>query len=279
MDIDTRGHWRVMTADLEGTKLRAVTWNDGKRDKKTNMIIRKNIVASCDTTIPSAPHKKRRWRVDSDGHSATYFVRIPRPQIVLEYFEGAQKIDVHNHHRQGREGVALEMRGTQRWQIRFWQTWFGMNLVDTYLAYCRFAPGRGKTSQFDFLRVLAGDLLNNTIGEAPDAATLRPRQDGSDGPSAIHFLRPNRYAPYFIGRAAAAKAAGTSKPQCILRCRVCKKNCSMYCQNCSQDHTRTSGIMAICGPKSGRRCFEKHQMMFNKTVDMVDAETDLWDLI
>ena len=203
------------------TKLRAVTWNDGKCDKKTNMIIRNNIVASCDTTIPSTPHKKRRWRVDSDGHSATYFVRIPRPQIVLEYFEGAQKIDVHNHHRQGRE---LEMRGTQRWEIRFWQTWFDMNLVDTYLTYCRFTPGREKTSQFDFLRVLAGDLLKNTIGEAPDATALRPRPDDSDGPSAIHFLRPNRCTPYFIGKTVAAKVADASAPQCILWCRVCKKN-------------------------------------------------------
>ena len=32
----------------------------------------------------------------------------------IEHFEGSQKIDAHNHHRQGREGVVLEIRDTQR---------------------------------------------------------------------------------------------------------------------------------------------------------------------
>ena len=38
---------------------------------------------------------------------------VPRPQIVQEYFDGEVKIDIYNHFRQGRKGVALEQRGTR----------------------------------------------------------------------------------------------------------------------------------------------------------------------
>ena len=49
--IALRGGHHVLTARVKDVDLRAVAWNDGKRDKRTGEIIRKCIVASCGTTI------------------------------------------------------------------------------------------------------------------------------------------------------------------------------------------------------------------------------------
>ena len=274
--IDKRGGHVVCETTEEDVDLRAITWNDGKKDKKTGEIVRKNFIASCGTTLASTDHRKRRWRIGTDGRSEDYFVRVPRPQIVTEYFDGAAKIDIHNHFRQGREGVALEQRGTNRWDIRFYQTFLGINEVDSYLAYRRFCPHRSTTKHVDFLRVLIQQLLDNTIGCAPDAPVLRPRpaETAREG-CPIHVLRPNRMAPYFIGKIASAKAAGKGEPQCILRCRQCGKNSSYYCIFCSKDDSKPRGIHALCGPKAGRRCFELHQ----KTKPADDLPSDIEDLI
>ena len=87
----------VCVTTVEGVDLRAVSWNDGKKDKKTGAIVRKNIVASCGTTLAGTDHRKRRWRIGPDGRSHTFFVRVPRPQIVTQYFNGAAKIDLQRN--------------------------------------------------------------------------------------------------------------------------------------------------------------------------------------
>ena len=47
VEIPERGRHIVLTTKIRGVELRAVAWNDGKKDKKTGEIIRKNFVASC----------------------------------------------------------------------------------------------------------------------------------------------------------------------------------------------------------------------------------------
>ena len=117
-----------------------------------------------------------RWRVAGPtARSETYFVVIPQPQIVEDYFDGAQKIDVHNHYRQGDHGICLGDRPTRKWECRFLQCFLGTVEVDAYLAYKRFCPGKGGVTNSEFLRVLVDDLLNNTIGCAHGASVLRSR--------------------------------------------------------------------------------------------------------
>ena len=45
-------------------------------------------------------HKKRLYTQGHDGAEA-YYKEVERPRIVADYFDVAQKIDVHNHVRQG----------------------------------------------------------------------------------------------------------------------------------------------------------------------------------
>ena len=58
--IAERGGHCVLEARVNDVDLRAVGWNDGKKDKKTGAIIRKCIVGSCGTTIAGSYHRKRR---------------------------------------------------------------------------------------------------------------------------------------------------------------------------------------------------------------------------
>ena len=274
----TREAHVVLTAEHEGVRLRAVGWNDGKKDNKTGRVIRKCIVGTCGTTLPGTAHRKRRWRLDNAGHASTYFVEVPRPLIVDNYFSGAQKIDVHNHRRQGPDGVRLEARSTKRWEIRFWQTMLGMIEVDSFLAYTRWCPGKSSVKHNQFLRVLTQQLLDNTVGCAPDAPVLRPRPPTNIGDAAVtqtmHQLKPLSASAYFIGRKAAAVAVGKTEPQTVLKCRVCRKNASFFCATCSTDTTKTRGITSLCGLTTGRECFYKHQ-----TQSKTDSDIDIDDLI
>ena len=146
--------------------------------------------------------------------------------------------------------------------------------VDSFLTYTRWCPGqRGCTNQ-QFLRVLSKQLLDNTYGCAPDAPVLRPRQrPQSCGSKSVVDLKSMTRATYFIGRKAAAEAAGSRLPQTVLKCRICRKNCSFYCSTCSHNRTKTSGIVVLCGLSTGRECFKKH----HKTPG--DSETDWEDLM
>ena len=92
--IDRRGGHVICTAKEDGVDLRAITWNDGKK-AKDGSITRKNIIATCGTSLPGVSHKKRRWRVDEHGRSTYYFHEVPRPHITTTYFDNAQIIDVH----------------------------------------------------------------------------------------------------------------------------------------------------------------------------------------
>ena len=227
-------------------------------------IVRKNIVASCGVTLPGLGHKKRRWTVGEDGHATTFFKRVPRPQLVEDYFNGAQKIDVHNHLRQGRAGIALERRPVRHWKSRFFQSFLGIIEVDAYLAYRRFCPGKKTITHMEFLRVLTQSLLDNKIGCAPDAPILRSRGDRIGDENPIHRCKLLRNCDYYVAKAAAAAAIGKTAPQCVLNCRVCGHKSSMYCLTCTKDTNKARSIHALCGPKSGRDCLFVHRQKMRR---------------
>ena len=58
--METRGEHVVCIAKKEDVNLRAVGWNDGRKDPKTKEVIRKKIVGSCGTTLTGNPHRKKR---------------------------------------------------------------------------------------------------------------------------------------------------------------------------------------------------------------------------
>lgn len=118
-----QGEFVALTAINKGVNLRALSWHDKKR---------KNLIATCGTTLDGEPHKKKRWRNFNNGKTEYFTASIPRPNIVETYFDAAQHIDVHNYLRQG--SVACE-RPTHRWMFRIFQTIVGMVEVDAFLAH------------------------------------------------------------------------------------------------------------------------------------------------
>ena len=80
---------------------------------------------------------------------------------MTEYFDGARTIDVHNHPRQG--SVGMERRLTKRWEWRFFHT-SCINVINSFRAYIKFAPGKELVTRDDFVQGLIDRLLNNTRG-------------------------------------------------------------------------------------------------------------------
>lgn len=163
----------MVTSKSNGVNLRAGSWNDDGKDKKTKNIIRKNIVGSCGTTLPEALRRKRLCSINRDGIAQDFYDNVKRPRMVEEYFSGAQCIDVHNHMRPG--SLGLEKRPTNRWKWHFLQTFLGIVETDAFIAYTRFCPMKYRVSHRKFLMQFIGKLLNNKYGLAKSAPVLRCR--------------------------------------------------------------------------------------------------------
>ena len=260
--MEARGDYVTLTSESEGVPLRAVGWNEGKRDKKTGQIIRKQFIGTCATSVAGRSHRKRRWEVNDDGSTTKYYFDVKRPNLVEAYYNGAQMIDVHNHLRQG--SLRLEARKTKRWQIRFFNCWLGICTVDAYLAYKRFCPGKDTVSQDDFVLDVIGELLDNTFGVA-GGRVLRARPADDEPASSrvrrMHDMRQLMDTEHFTAKRAAHEENGRPTRSATLRCRICHTECCMYCLTCSPNPAKAKGIFAVCGPMTGRDCFLKHQQM------------------
>jgi hypothetical protein len=66
VDMDAWGDHVLCTTTIDGSKIRAVLWNEGKRVTATGRINRKIIVVTCGTTVAAPPHQKRMWRNNED---------------------------------------------------------------------------------------------------------------------------------------------------------------------------------------------------------------------
>lgn len=220
---------------------------------------------------------------------------MPRPKVVKDYFDNANAVDVHNHHRQG----ALDLESawhTKNWAHRLFATLLGVMTTDSFLAYRHFHPGAAerKTSFPRFCRRLIKQLLNYSTEEheAGPAARLRssesaqtppsPPPQASDSPAAtfqtpaghavaLHILssdmrsapmyRPKRQRAESQEPHAAASAAATHgwAGSAQRQCSVChRRRTTFYCVQCS--HAKDD-IVAVCSPAAGpdkAACYNLH---------------------
>jgi hypothetical protein len=257
-NIDARGDFVALTAEKDSIQLKAVAWNDNKR---------KNVVATCGTTLSGRPHKKRRWKIHNNRTIEYYYKEVPRNAITAEYFDGAQAIDVHNHLRQS--GLALEEHTRKTWDGRFFQTFLGMIEVDAYLAFRHFNPGNKVVSHRTFLKAVIACLMNNKYGLPSSAPVLRPRpeEDEEDRESVQkeHTFLSFASSKYFKERQREARAKeenGDHAPHLSarVRCSVCRNSCFYYCQTCSTEcKTSMKNYVGVCGLKTKRNCIALHQ--------------------
>ena len=245
-----RGDHLLLTSREGDLTLRALGWNEGRRDS-SGKIKRKLIVSTFGTTLEAPPHKKKRWINHQDGTTEYFDISVKRPQLCADYFDGAQMIDVHNHLRQA--SLQLEQRVSTRWQFRFFQTWIGIVAVDSYMAFKHFNKP-AHTSHINFLFSLIEGLVDNTLYCEPGADQLRPRYVRAS-PQA-HGPRTNSHRQKKLREAHFYANQNVSYPQ--KSCRICRRMCCSYCVTCSISETSARHIYSLCWPSTGRDCYARH---------------------
>lgn len=151
-----RGDHRVATTTINDIDLIAVGWKD-----KTL----KQLVSTCGTTLEGPPATRTRYRtvVGPDGVASEPYKReTKRCQLVADYFDNMNKLDVHNHYRQG--SLALEVCWlTKKWTHRVLASCLAIDATDAYLAYSYEHEGPDQKPFLDFIDVLAFQLINSDV--------------------------------------------------------------------------------------------------------------------
>jgi len=219
----------------------------------------KTLVTSCANSEAAPPHEKQRYRInEATGKTDAFVVRRETTATPHEYFANAQKVDVHNHRRQG--VLALERNlQTHDWSTRLISTVLGMILVDAYGMYRLDTDETGGLMDFRAFTQAVGMGLVENLGD-PGTRLARTRTyseafpDASLSPSRrsqAHFLRVLRDHPTM-------NRSQKKGNRFCLRCIVCHQKTSFYCVGCSSD----TKAVAVCNARAGRQdeaqCLSKH---------------------
>ena len=141
------------TAPETGVKLVAIGYKYNSR-KVLLFVMTKN----AGNTMPGSPYIARF----TDDFGNVKSRKVERPDCISQYFRSANRIDRHNHLRQGILRLEHYWRTNDPW-LRLVTTVFGMTVVDCFLGL-RFHLQTEPYSRFtidDFANMLANDLLTN----------------------------------------------------------------------------------------------------------------------
>lgn len=179
-------------------------------------------------------------------------------------------IDFHNRHRQHELG--LEKRRTTDWKHRFFQTFIGILVNDTRLAYTYNTRHRPEIPDAEPILTFALDvahgLLSNLMGGASEPLRLRlnaPFVDGGAGASSgtLHALQSLGNHPLFVSLLNKRKRC--SMPECT-------HSRGTYCPECSVGATDRRGVIALCSPYTGRSCVQDfHNILRRRQQEEVDT--------
>ena len=214
-------------------------------DKKLKMFI-----ATAGSNLTAQPHQRIRYRLKEDGTSERFIKTTNITSVPHEYFSFAQKVDVHNHRRQGI--LAMERAiSTENWAYRLICTLLGTIAVDSYLMYTSamgIDDSEGVLSFREFMGNVSQALIANTLGERKSRLS-RSREEMEEEE------QPNRCCS-LIPISEHLESIGKQRKTTNLRCSVCGSDSYMCCKRCS-DSTKT---VAVCGWKAKRSvpCFIKH---------------------
>jgi hypothetical protein len=233
----------------ENKSMIAVGWYDKKL---------KTILSTCGVPGMTSIHERVRYRMKEDGTTERFIKSTPIDLITQEYFKYANKIDVHNHRRQGE--VELErVIHTHSWSLRLASTILGIVLVDAYMMYKYELESESREQQLpavlmsfrDFQEKIALELSTNTWSSSGKA---RKRYGSRSSVSDSKKFKTQECRLELISRHENYRL-NNDKTQ--LRCRICHEKCSWYCIECSIGDT----IVSLCGPGAIRAesCLKTHQ--------------------
>ena len=228
------------------TDLTAVGWWDKQI---------KTFVATIGGNQSAPAHVRTRYIIADNGSTQQISKSTPITSIPYDYFSNAQKIDVHNHRRQGVLAVERNI-ATRNWIVRFISTIIGIIMVDAYMMYKLendveqqeingFQIPKILTFQ-NFVESVGLGLASNTIDSKKRRASLS--LDDVDAP-ANHTLGFLRDHPAALGMKAKKKQR---------RCKECNVYTSYICIACSLGSTCTSICSGVCKDGQPKECLTKH---------------------
>ncbi len=164
--------------------------------------------------------------------------------ITHDYFQHAQKVDVHNHRRQG--ALAMERCiHTRDWSMRLVTTLLGIIAVDSYMLYkSERGPDDAVLAFADFLGNFAGELAANALVDGRARQVEHVDEEPTGGVCSLSLLKDVLDTSHMKGR------------NVHRRCSVCHEQAYYCCAPCSTGFRPTT----ICGPgaKRPRSCFAEH---------------------
>lgn len=148
----------------------------------------KTYVTTCGTTSTNEIHIVNRSKVVTNDETnvkteVKYQKATSRPKVLVDLYSGFNKVDVHDHYRQGT--LSLESNiGTKKWWHRIFYTVLGVILTDSYFLYkleCQHFASFEAMHYKDFLGKLSFLLIKLGMSKHVE---LRPR-DKNDFPQKV----------------------------------------------------------------------------------------------
>jgi len=244
--LKARGqHVAYTHATADGvTDLMALLWVDRKRHY---------FIASASTSLSGTPYERMPWR-QTGAHAERVVLTVSQPQVAKTYYTCCSQIDRHNRCRQ--DNLRLEHKlVTHDWSMRVSLSLLGMCVVIAWMLHSEARGGTATLNQSEFYEDLAEQLIDNAF----DAVGFRARRNPGGAATAEEARAPRlgmgiRETPTLNRCHGLFSQEGDHRDQ--RACRVCKRRGSSSV--CSAYRESPGVELYICGPKTGRSCFDKH---------------------
>jgi hypothetical protein len=251
-DGQPRGSHHLMRAGPGEAPLYALAWNDKKL---------KLLIATRGTTIAADDSVRKRARLDDDGRTRHFEVRVPRPNIVKMFFEGFNAVDTNDQYRQGILQLEENWK-THKWATRTFTTVLGVIFVNSHLAMKLTREYDGGQQQPTFKQDVdefAHRLIFNPYLQ-DEVRGLRNRGGDINAPETPEELRGSHILAHLHDT---SKYRGMERAKARIRCCVCSKLTKHHCVDCSDDNRQK--CVGLCHPGTKKDgvslCYYEHKRL------------------
>jgi hypothetical protein len=188
--------------------------------------------------------------------------------VTKEYFSFCQKVDVHNHLRQGELAMEREI-GSRKWRDRLAHTLLGIIMVDAYLMYSTDPSGHDndhpQLQLSDFVNRVCHSILVQKVLEvgAVSQRSTKSIVEEHESITDTCFEMP-------MGIILPHESSSRRRKQLCRACSVCRVKTSICCGRCSSEEK----IIAVCSYRADQTipCFVTHSR--NRSQKMNEEITD-----
>eukprot|EP00960_Hanusia_phi_P076747 768604-Hanusia_phi.AAC.4 len=270
---DPRGKTQTVSLDtvVDGKtyKIYGHAWNESGRKKKPKKVL----ISTWNTTQDAIPHARTRVKINgTSGKKEKYTINVPRTEMVKSYFRTTALSDAQEQLREDLEGLEHSI-GIRDWRFRMLCTILGLIEADAFKLYSACNPSTKDVVHQLFTEHLATQLLKNQQeGCSIQLKCTNPGPQGSDSNSDSSsddvIPQPNTHLLELVSSYMLHEGVSLTQPKKEthskrVRCRICRGKDGMGCLTitcCSLCSKKSPDKRpyGICGPTTGRKCFDVH---------------------